>query len=150
MPGMVDATGSVMKQVTCESCGHQYEYKMTRTGHGNFCGYARTAQQADEKAAVEAAEKLKKALETECDVVPCPQCGALTRQMKAAEAAIVPQCLGGMGVGLLIVGGAYLFGRWTGRWFVVLGLIGVAAIVLSGLVLVIKFWECITGTGRKR
>lgn len=149
-PSMIDATGSVKKQVTCESCSHQYEYEMTRTAIGSYSGFALTRQKADEEAAADAAQKLKTMLEIECDVVPCPKCGALTRQMKAAKAAVVPACFGGLALGGLIVGGVYLFGWWSGRWFIIFGLMGAGLILLSGSVLLVSFWGFITGSGKSK
>ena len=38
---VISVSGSATKQVTCESCGHQYEYEMSRTANGSFPGFAR-------------------------------------------------------------------------------------------------------------
>ena len=149
-PSLMDATGSVMKQVRCERCGYQYSYEMTRTAIGSYSGFALTRQEADEKAAANAAQRLKTMLETECDVVPCPSCGALTRQMKKFKAAFAPMCFGGLAFGALVMGGVYLYGKWSGRWFVVLGLLGLGMFLLSGFVLLCSAWEFITGSANKR
>ena len=105
---------------------------------------------ADDEAAVDAGRKLRMMLKTECDAVPCPQCGALTRQMKEAKAAVVPMGLGGLALGGLIVGGVFYFGTWSGHWFVGTGLVGVGMILWSAFVLLARFWECITGFGKER
>ena len=39
-PSQVNVRGSVRRQVTCESCGHQYDYEMTRTAAGSYHGFA--------------------------------------------------------------------------------------------------------------
>jgi hypothetical protein len=65
--------GSVIKDVTCERCGHTYSYRMSRIVSGYekvlFC-----SSRGPEKALKKARTKLAKALETEHDDVPCPEC----------------------------------------------------------------------------
>jgi hypothetical protein len=65
-PSLVNLRGSIKKHVICEKCGHQYDYQLDRTAHGEFSGFAMTRAKADEKAALDAAEKLKIMLEMEC------------------------------------------------------------------------------------
>ncbi len=84
-PSKVNVRGSVRKQVTCECCGHQYDYEMTRSGSGSYRGFAWTRSEGQEKAAPQAVEDLQEKLATECDVVPCPRCGAITREMDRKE-----------------------------------------------------------------
>jgi hypothetical protein len=67
------AAGSVVKDVTCENCGHTYSYPMSRGVVGEervFFSSARGPERAQKKAQ----DNLAKALETEHDDVPCPEC----------------------------------------------------------------------------
>jgi len=84
-------------------------------------------------------------LQSDCDVVPCPKCGALTQAMKCAKASVVPQAFGGMGLGALTMLGTYAVGKWTGHWFVVIGLIGAVIFVLAGADLLAKLRDAIAG-----
>jgi RNase P subunit RPR2 len=65
--------GSVVKDVTCESCGHTYSYPMSRivSGSEKVLFFSSGAQ---EKALKNARANLAKALESEHDDVPCPEC----------------------------------------------------------------------------
>src|SRR3954467_6243330 len=70
------ASGSTIKAAQCESCGLDYFYDIERTAVGSgvgllFLDNAGTQQRAQ----AEADEKLKKQLDTEIEVVPCPSCG---------------------------------------------------------------------------
>lgn len=143
---MISANGSVKRQVTCESCGHSYEYEMSRTAYGSFSGFAMTRAEADEKEAENAVEKLKVMLTTECDIVPCPKCSALTRQMREASANFIPQCVGAALVGAATVLGVFYVGKITGQWFYVMGILGVVLMVLSGFFLVLQFLEFACGS----
>jgi uncharacterized protein (DUF983 family) len=149
-PSAIDATGSVTKWVKCESCGHEYEYTMTRTASGSYSGFAVTRKQADEKAAVDAAQKLQTMLQTECDVVPCPKCSALTKDMEAAKTDWLPASFGSIGLGTLIVVGVYAVGQWTGRWFFVMGLMGIGLLLLGIFVFIAGVWGSIFGDGTKK
>ena len=66
----------------------------TRTTGGSFSGFAVTRAEPDEKASANAAEELAEMLETDCDVVPCPQCGALTFEMQRAKRTEPFLCFG--------------------------------------------------------
>jgi hypothetical protein len=109
-PSQVSVTGSVRRQVTCESCGHAYNYEMSRTASGSYHGFAWNDAEGQRKALPEAQEALRQQLETECDVVPCPKCGALTREMQEEEVSTVWSALGlaVLGAGVSVV-----------AWFVV-------------------------------
>src|SRR6516165_6412375 len=67
------ARGSVIKDVTCERCGHTYSYPMARIVSG-FEKVFFSSSEAPEKAVKKARANLAKALETEHDDVPCPAC----------------------------------------------------------------------------
>jgi hypothetical protein len=67
------AEGSVVKDVTCERCGQSYSYRMSRVVTG-FYKVAFSSSRGPEKALQKARANLAKALETEHDDVPCPEC----------------------------------------------------------------------------
>lgn len=128
----ISVSGSVKKQVTCETCGHRYEYEMSRTATGTYSGFATTRQEADERAAVDAAHQLHSVLSAECDVVPCPQCGAITKEMAAAKTDWLSLSVAGIVLGAAMITGVYWVGQWSGRWFYVIGLLGIC-FVLCGI-----------------
>ena len=68
------AEGSVIKDVTCERCGQTYSYEMSRIVNG-FEKVLFSSSRGPEKALNKARANLAKALETEHDDVPCPECG---------------------------------------------------------------------------
>ena len=68
------AEGSVIKDVTCERCGQTYSYRMSRRVTG-FHKVHFFVSRGPEKALKKARANLAKALETEHDDVPCPECG---------------------------------------------------------------------------
>jgi hypothetical protein len=53
--------GTVNKRNSCERCGHDYAYRMTRRASGDA--------------------RLRRELERDCDPVPCPSCGWYQTQM---------------------------------------------------------------------
>jgi DNA-directed RNA polymerase subunit M/transcription elongation factor TFIIS len=65
--------GSVVKDVTCEKCGHTYSYSMSRIVSGSE-KVLFSSSRGHEKALKKARANLAKALETEHDDVPCPAC----------------------------------------------------------------------------
>jgi hypothetical protein len=65
--------GSVSKDVTCENCGHTYSYLMFRIVTG-FERVMFSSARGPERALKNARANLAKALETEHDDVPCPEC----------------------------------------------------------------------------
>lgn len=66
--------GAVNKDVTCENCGHTYSYCMSRIVSG-VEKVLFSSSRGPEKALKKARANLTKALETEHDDVPCPECG---------------------------------------------------------------------------
>lgn len=64
---------SVTKDVTCENCGHTYLYPMSRIVTG-IEKVLFSSSRGPEKALKKARANLAKALETEHDDVPCPEC----------------------------------------------------------------------------
>src|SRR6478736_9028312 len=65
--------GSVVKDVTCESCGYTYSYPMSRIVSGSE-KVLFSSSRGPEKALKKARANLAKALETEHDDIPCPAC----------------------------------------------------------------------------
>jgi len=65
--------GSVVKDVTCERCGHVYSYPMSRIVTGSEKVLFSSAR-GHEKALKAARANLTKVLEAEHDDVPCPAC----------------------------------------------------------------------------
>lgn len=136
---MISATGQVVKHVNCVSCGHRYRYLMSRTAYGSYSGFAKTQAEADRRAAQDAAERFERKLESDCDLVPCPKCGAVTREMASLELSVVPMCLGICALGVALIAIVYIVGRATGRWFYVLGLMGIV-IACGGSLLLVSTW----------
>jgi hypothetical protein len=65
--------GSVVKDVTCENCGHAYSYPMLRIVTGCETVMFSSAR-GPERALKKARANLANALETEHNDVPCPAC----------------------------------------------------------------------------
>ncbi len=68
------AEGSVVKEVTCERCGQTYSYDLSRIVTGSH-KVPFSSSRGPEKALTKARANLAKALETEHNDVPCPECG---------------------------------------------------------------------------
>jgi hypothetical protein len=115
---VIVAKGSVEKQVVCETCGHGYSYTMTREAMGSHHGFALTGEEQAKKEAEDAHQKLKEMLECECDVRPCPKCGALTRQMRSRSIQLPFMCIGGAIISAGILAALYALGLRSGIWFI--------------------------------
>ncbi len=142
-------TGTVKKAVICEHCGCHYEYEMRRVGVGTLYRSALTKADADKEAARIAADQLQRMLENECDVVPCPECGAITREMDKARKAFFPKMLLviGAGAGLLLL----VFVAWliTGRIFLLGSVVGAIIVLLGTFILSARSKEMLLA-GRRR
>src|SRR5438445_532876 len=69
-------TGSVAKFVTCEGCGYEYVYILSRKSIGKALSiYALHNQEASNRSQRNADLHLQRLLAKSCDPVPCPQCG---------------------------------------------------------------------------
>lgn len=66
--------GSIVKQVVCENCSLTYVYEMERTA--GVMGFP-----SEKKAKRIVEQKLRKKLELDCDLVPCPHCGWYQKDM---------------------------------------------------------------------
>ena len=99
------ATGKVTKRVDCAGCGRSYEYDLARTVMGASSKDAPTQAEADAQAAQAADAKLAAALANDCDLVPCPSCGAITKEMKTYRLKRFGAAFLGMGggAGILLV-----------------------------------------------
>ena len=111
-------TGSRRMDVICEKCGHEYDYMMEREGRG--------------PTVEEAQENLVSILDKECDVVPCPGCNQVTKEMIDQRIKIRGEGLALVIIGLLLCGAVYLATIWFGRIFYVIGIFWVVGI-LAGL-----------------
>jgi len=141
-------SGSRPVQVTCEHCRHEYQYVLHRTATG-------TAEDPDQPTALRKAEedaqrKLAEMLANGRDIVPCPKCGQLTREMRRDQwsnrgTGLETVLFGGfiilVGVGICL--GVNWVGKVTGRLFYVIGIFGLlvgafgALLVFQGLVALI-------------
>lgn len=74
--------GETFKFVECEECKQKYVYTMVREaqGQGNSLYFLDNAG-AENRAQNQAQAELTKALETDCDPVPCPKCGSYQQNM---------------------------------------------------------------------
>ncbi len=109
--------------VTCESCGRQYAYTMTRSVEYGPRQIWRT--EADATMALD--NLLKKG----CDIVPCPDCGALTQAMKAEKQSNRGCGLTAILLGFLICVAVYLIMNSSGDLYYGIGLVGVALIAIG-------------------
>jgi uncharacterized protein (DUF983 family) len=132
------SNGSVKKQVVCEHCGNHYEYEMRRMAMGNVNSSGLTKAEADKEAERIASEKLQQMLEKECDVVPCPHCGAITTEMDKHRKAFFPTMLMVIGAGLGMLGLVYVAWLITGRIFIFGALVGVGIVLLGTFILLTK------------
>jgi hypothetical protein len=76
------ATGSVLREETCEKCGWRFWYVLTRTAKGReqapfFLGSEKARQAASEQARA----KLAAVLAQDVEPVACPQCGEYQQAM---------------------------------------------------------------------
>lgn len=75
-------SGGTYKFVECEDCKQKYVYQMNREAKGQGTSlYFLDNAGAQNRASKQAQAALKKALETDCDPVPCPKCGAFQQNM---------------------------------------------------------------------
>src|SRR4051812_8042923 len=81
-------TASVPKFVRCIRCRAEWAYVLTRSGVGvmeTVWGFG--AQSAKLIAKGRARQALNNLLSNDCDVIPCPDCGALQPEMRAKHRA---------------------------------------------------------------
>ena len=133
------ASGKAAKQVTCSGCGRTYGYELSRSVIGKSSKDAATKEEAEAQAAQDADAKLKLALASECDMVSCPSCGAITDEMKAHRRKFFAMAFAACGIG---VGGSllvYLCTIFLHRIFIfaaaasgVCLLLGVLVLILAG------------------
>jgi hypothetical protein len=111
------AMGEVNKDVDCECCRNQYSYKMKRVAVAKVADSDLLQSEADDQAARIVANELQEKLEKECNVVPCPTCGAITRQMAKVRRAFLREWLlfivKGVGLLMLELAAWLLYGQIT-------------------------------------
>jgi hypothetical protein len=135
------ARGEVNKAVACECCGSQYSYKMKRTAGAKVADFDLLQSEVDDQAARIASNNLQEMLEKECDVVPCPTCGAITRQMAKARKEFLRGWLlsiaKGVGVLLLEFAAWLLYGEVT----ILLSVVGAVYVFRGTFVLLARSKE---------
>jgi hypothetical protein len=137
------ATGKVTKRADCAGCGRSYEYDLARTVMGASSKDAPTQAEADAQATQAADAKLAAALANDCDLAPCPSCGAVTKEMKAYRrkrfgAAFL--CMGG-GAGILLV--VFLLMLFLHKIYFVMAGMGALCFLLGFAVLSIAIKEAV-------
>ena len=109
-------SGSTVKEVVCEDCGHVYYYELARTADassGSLFGLQDAA--AKEKAQRGAQEKLAGLLRDDSEVVPCPECGRIQLGMVLNARRRKYRRLLAAGILLLVLGLGYLLAGMTLR-----------------------------------
>jgi len=134
------ASGSVLKKVQCETCGFSYEYTLERTALGKYSGSADKATAA-KLAEEDAAAHLKKDLETGCDIKPCPECGAITREMEKFRRAFLPQMMAAGGTGLGLIALVLTVGKMTGRYYLFAAGAGAVLFLWALLIVILRSKE---------
>jgi len=74
------ATGSAWKQVTCEGCGHKFEYLIKRSASESRDSRGLLSSDRNDVADV-AKYGLQYKLKHETDLIPCPACGVYQAEM---------------------------------------------------------------------
>ena len=69
------ASGSTIKSVVCEKCAYTYPYILTRSIKISDITPMGIGAATSQGIATAAEDRLAKVFETDCDPVPCPQCG---------------------------------------------------------------------------
>ena len=83
---MVELSGTTVKEIVCAQCRTEYAFAVNRTVQG----FGTSLYNADDEGAMKRANenaraKLKDALETAVELVPCPNCGAYQPDMVAFQ-----------------------------------------------------------------
>ncbi|TAK90861.1 MAG: hypothetical protein EPO07_20040 [Verrucomicrobia bacterium] len=130
-------SGKITKTVACPKCGRPYEYEMKRTVLGKSSKTAATQAAAESEAAADADAKLKASLDSDCDLVSCPSCGAITDEMKKERRKFFGITLAGFGIsigGLLLI---YLYFVFSHRILIVAAVLCGVCLLLSVVMLII-------------
>src|SRR4051794_16708489 len=116
-----DATqvGGVVVSVTCDRCGCEYFYELTRTAEGTgtapyglgAAAAARTAQENAESAMLQR-------LTTEADLVPCPQCHWINEELVLGYRQGQYR---GFRLAAIVIGAVGTVGSLVGAWFISIG-----------------------------
>lgn len=104
---------------------------------------AATQPEADAQALQDAEAKLKTALANDCDLVSCPSCGAITKEMKAYRMKRFGDGFACMGVGVGISLAVFLVMHFTGRLYLVAAGLGVLCLLLGLAILGIGIKEAL-------
>lgn len=99
----VRVTKSCWKQVTCEACGHSFEYKLTRTVVRDRTDLLDPFGSARAQLESDTGQTADWLLKTETDWIPCPACGIYQADM-ARHITIRPSwVIGGMIVAIILM-----------------------------------------------
>src|ERR1019366_8368422 len=137
------ASGAVTKRVDCAGCGRSYEYDLSRTVMGSSAKGAATRSEAGAQAVQDADAKLKAALANDCDLVSCPSCGAITKEMKAYRLKRFGAAFACMGVGPGILLVVFLLVLMMKKLLIVAAVLGVVCFLLGFAILLIGTKEAL-------
>jgi hypothetical protein len=137
------ASGSVTKRVDCAGCGRSYEYDLARTVMGASSKDVPTQVEADVQATQAADAKLATALANDCDLVPCPSCGAITKEMKAYRLKRFGAAFIGMGGGAGILLVVFLLMLFLHKIYFVMAAMGALCFLLGFAVFGIAIKEAL-------
>jgi hypothetical protein len=135
------ATGKVTKCVDCAGCGRSYEYDLARTVMGASSKDAPTQAEADLQATQVADAKLAAALANDCDLVPCPSCGAITNEMRKYRRKRFGAAFLGMGGGAGILLVVFLLMVFLNKIYFVGAAVGALCFLLGFAVLSVAIKE---------
>lgn len=103
--------GAILKFVACEQCHAQFIYHMEREASGSGTSLLFLDNEgASRRASVGAESALQTMLQSECDPVPCPDCGWYQEHMHATIRKAYHRWLFYLGIVLLIAGCTALVG----------------------------------------
>ncbi len=141
----VTAAGQRLEAVTCEKCGTVYYYRLVRVGTGRgrapyFLGQTAAA----ERARINAQKDLAQRLKGEAELVPCPQCQWVNRDLLKRYARRKYRCLDWKASGIALVGTIAATNVWMMRrqqnttltTLIILGL----GLLCAGGMLVFRYW----------
>ena len=124
-------SGKVTKQVNCDGCGRPYQYELERTVIGKSSKSAATQAEADAQAAQDAEAKLAASLASSCDLVACPSCGAITKEMKMYRLRFFGATFACLGIGSAALLAVYLESIYLKRIHIFPAVAGAVCLLLG-------------------
>jgi hypothetical protein len=77
-----ESAGALVVGVDCEKCGYRYYYELARIGIGTGVAHFGIGAGGAERSAAAASERdLQKRLESEAELVPCPNCNWISDEL---------------------------------------------------------------------